>query len=286
MFIYLYLKIGLRRFSSTLSCESPAHKQSIETVASYQKNVKIWNRYNDMPVSLSKMDSNWKHDRDAYSRLGSFLNQRESDELATQLSVFQSALINFATEHGDEIKLNDEFRSKFTQICRLIGIDPIELTLLTKSNKQNFSVALTVRIVEVCQETRDLNGGLISIKELESRLKSNDKLQLSINDSDILKSLELLNAMGKGYELMTINDKKWLKFTSGGAISHDQKRIYETCTIMGGYVTYRLLRDNFGWDDIRCNSVIEEMLMNGFLWVDSQGPRNEVLYWEPSWISS
>ena len=33
---------------------------------------------------------------------------------------------------------------------------------------------------------------------------------------------------------------------------------------MGGYVTYRLLRDNYGWDKVRCKTVIDEMIMNGF----------------------
>ena len=33
---------------------------------------------------------------------------------------------------------------------------------------------------------------------------------------------------------------------------------------MGGYVTYRLLRDNYGWDKVRYKTVIDEMIMNGF----------------------
>lgn len=236
-------------------------------------------------------------DRDRYSRLGRQLNELHSSQLSTQLSVFESALVNFANDHGDEIQQNNEFRTKFNQMCQLIGIDPLELTIYshckTPARDQNFYISLAVKVVEVCQETRNLNGGLISFKELLPRLQKNVNLHAPINQTDLVKCLDVLQTLGNGYEILTINEKKWLKFSLASSSSlndnftNDQKRIYEVCTFMGGYVTYRLLRDNYGWDKIRCKSVIDEMITNGFLWVDSQGGSNgEWQYWEPSWISS
>ncbi|KAK6464546.1 hypothetical protein DFJ63DRAFT_284881 [Scheffersomyces coipomensis] len=242
------------------------------------------------------MNYSWQQDRDAYSQLGRSINERHTDQLSTQLSVFQSALVNFASEHGDEIKQNLEFRSKFTQICNSVGIDPLDLILYTnsssttsnKSRGDNFYIALAVRITEVCQKTRDLNGGLIALKELISILKDSDSLQINISQSDIERSLIHLNTLGKGYTILNINDKKWLKFTSatGSGISNDQKKVYELCSFMGGFVTYRLLRDNYDWDKIRCKTVVEEMIMNGLVWVDTQGDNGEYQFWEPSWISN
>lgn len=237
---------------------------------------------------------NFIHDnRDAYSNLGRLISERQSSELSTQLSVFQSALVNFANEHGDEIKQNEEFRKKFTQMCLLADIDVLELLIITskknsKASAENINIGLAVKIVELCQETRDLNGGLISLKELLQLLKSKDNVNIDVKEADIHKALSVLNTLGKGYEIMNINNKLWLKFSSAtnSSISNDQKRIYEMCEFMGGYVTYNLLKDNYGWDRVRCKSVIEEMIMNGFLWVDSQGPGGESLFWEPSWISN
>ncbi|KAK6456818.1 sucrose non-fermenting [Scheffersomyces xylosifermentans] len=244
------------------------------------------------------MNNNWHSD--AYSKLGQSLNERHTDQLSTQLSVFQSALVNFAREHGEEIKQNSEFRNKFTQICQSVGIDPLDLLLYSgsvsktsksqssKTQSDNYFISLAVRIVEVCQETRDINGGLIPLKELVSIIRENSYINIEVTESDVEKSLSTLNTLGKGYDILTIHDKKWLKFTSalGGSISNDQKKVYELCGFMGGYVTYRLLRDNYAWDKLRCKTVIDEMIMNGFLWVDSQGEGAEWQYWEPSWISS
>lgn len=238
-------------------------------------------------------------DKNAYNELGRYLTERHSDQLSTQLAVFQSALVNFGGEHGDEIANNSEFKGKFTQMCQLVGVDPLELVLglnlkALKNQKPakdpsglNFHIALAVRVVEVCQQTRDLNGGLISLKELISILTNNIHIQIGVVENDIELALLILNVLGKGYEILNINGKKWLKFSSatGGNLSNDQRNVYEVCGFMGGYVTRRILRDNFGWDALRCKTVVDEMIMNGLLWVDEQGD-GEWMYWEPSWISS
>lgn len=226
--------------------------------------------------------------RDAYTQLGKLLDEHHSSQLSTQLSVFQSVLINFANKYEEEIKLNPDFRGKFTKMCQLIGIDSLELLLLNSRTNENFYIGLSVRIVEICQETRDLNGGFISYKELISILKSNTNIELDVSVNDIDSALKVLDTLGKnGYTSLLINKKKWLKFSLPvNTISNDQKKVYDLCEFMGGYITYKLLVDNFDWDKVRCKSVIDDMIMNGLLWVDSQGNKGEWLYWEPSWISN
>ncbi|KAI5964292.1 dot2 [Candida pseudojiufengensis] len=232
-------------------------------------------------------------DRDAYLQLGQKLNQKHSDELSTQLQILKSVLINFINDHGEEIKTNPEFRSKFNELSQSIGMDPLDLLIFANSNHSNkndsnFIIGLSVKIVEICQETRDLNGGFINLNELQSILKktslSESELKIQIEINDIEKAIAKLKSMGNNYEIIIINNIKWLKFSSIDNLSNDQIKIYELCGFMGGYVTHRLIRDNFGWDSLRCKNVIDEMIMNGLLWVDSQGGE-EWQYWEPSWIS-
>ncbi|KAI5970288.1 dot2 [Candida margitis] len=237
-------------------------------------------------------------DRDAYQQLGQRLNQQHSEQLSTQLQVFRSALINFVNDYSTEIKSNGEFRSKFNQISQSIGMDPLDLLIYSNSNSNatsrsntskrdsnNFVTGLSVKIVEICQETRDLNGGLISIRELQSILTDNSSdLKIDISTKHIEQAITILNSMGQNYQLIVINNESWLKFSSIENLSNDQLKIYELCGFMGGFVTMGLIRDNYGWDKIRCKSVIDEMIMNGILWVDEQG-EDEWHYWEPSWIS-
>lgn len=229
-------------------------------------------------------------DRDAFSRLGQILNQKHSDELSAQLSVFQSVIVNLAFEQGDEIRSNPEFRIKFIEICLLIGIDPLELLLILEHRlrkNDDFYGALAIKVVETCQQTRDINGGLISMKELCSRIREASNVPLQFSDEDVTRALGLLKGLGEGFELLVINRKKWIRhFTplGKGNISSDHRKVYELCDFMGGFVTYRLLRDNYGWDKIRLSTVIEEMILDGFLWIDEQSA-DGLLFWEPSWIS-
>lgn len=233
-------------------------------------------------ISQPKISMN--SNRDAFTKLGKQLNATHSAQLSTQLSVFQSALINFASEH-EEIQTNNEFRNKFTDLCLSVGLDPLELSIYTNANNgKDFHTSLAVKIVEVCQETRDLNGGLIAFKELLPRLQNNVNLHSSITEDDLMKSVQVLESLGNGLEVITINKKRWLKFSmasSSNDFTTDQRKVYEVCAFMGGYVTYRILRDNYGWNKLRCKTILDEMIMNGILWLDMGG--DEVMYWEPSW---
>ena len=244
---------------------------------------------------------NHASDRDAFLQFGNRLRQQHSDQLSAQLQVLRSALLNFVNEHSNEINNNAEFRAKFNQISQLIGMDPLDLLLYSNSGSKksklmgkrttnNYIVGLSVKIVEVCQATRDLNGGLIPLKELQSTIIANALTSLDVNLNitlnDIEQAVQLLNSMeSKNYEVLVINKVRWLKFSSLDILSQDQIKIYELCEFTGGFVTRRLIQDNFHWDKVRCENVINEMIMNGILWVDLQG-EDGPQYWEPSWISN
>lgn len=226
-------------------------------------------------------------DRDAYLRLGKSLAEKQSDELSSQLAILQSALINFATTHSQNISQNAEFRSKYSAICRRVGIDPLDLFLYTRQkmpNNLDYVTALSVRIVEVCQESRDRNGGLVSLAELCLILNTNQVLTLNIDQGSILEAIKLLESLGNGFLLMTTEGKHWLKFllAASDAISSNHKRVFEICEFMGGYVTMQLLEDNYQWARARAKLVLDEMIMHGLLWVDLAPSKMETLYWEPS----
>ena len=221
-------------------------------------------------------------DKYRFAELGKLLHQQHADQLSTQLAVFRSALVIFAREHPDDIINDDESRAKFTQVCTLIGIDPLELFMQSRRSKEEFRISVAVRVVEICNDTRAVNGGLIPIKELVSILQQNPDFEAVVTENDVLESVPLLNGLGKGYDTFTINGKSWLKSVSmSESISNDHKTIYEACEFIGGYITMRILQDNYGWDKVRARSAIDDMIMHGFLWVDNCAGQ-DTMYWVPS----
>lgn len=221
-------------------------------------------------------------DKQRYAQLGQLLHQQHAQQLSTQLAVYRSALVNFARDHPQDIINHDESRAKFTQMCMLIGIDPLELLMQSKTSKEAFRTSLAVRVVEICNETRPVNGGVLPLKELVDILQQNPEFEAVATEKDVVECLDLLNGLGKGYETLTINGKSWLKSVSmSDSITSDHRTIYEACEFLGGYVSLRILEDNCGWDRVRARSAIDDMIMHGFLWVD-HCPGRDTMYWVPT----
>jgi len=119
---------------------------------------------------------------------GSSLRSANAAALQTQLEVFRSLLQQFAQQHGREIRSNPTFRAQFARMCAAIGVDPLASSGTGSGNGgsgslggsvwsqllgrtvNDFYFELAVRVVEVCSETRNENGGLIELRKVRERI--------------------------------------------------------------------------------------------------------------------
>ena len=119
-----------------------------------------------------------------YASHGNNLRSSHSTSVATQLSVFRSLLQQFAQTHAKDIRSNPSFRAEFARMCAAIGVDPLASSSgaggkdgagsfwaqLLGGSVNDFYFELAVRVVEVCDATREENGGLIGVKEVRDRI--------------------------------------------------------------------------------------------------------------------
>lgn len=119
-----------------------------------------------------------------YASHGERIQKAHLEELTTQLNVFQAALQEFSRTHAKDIRSNPAFRAEFARMCSAIGVDP----LASSSNKKgsfwaemlgtsvnDFYFELAVRVVEICRQTREENGGLIAVAEVRDRIMKKDE---------------------------------------------------------------------------------------------------------------
>ena len=140
-----------------------------------------------------------------YAAHGSQLRSTHLSSLQTQLSVFQQLLHQFSITHAKEIRSNPSFRAEFARMCNVIGVDPLASSHTSRppgsSNSSgggggggkdsssgsggagsiwaqmlggsvnDFYFELAVRVVEVCRETRQENGGMIAVGEVRTRVQ-------------------------------------------------------------------------------------------------------------------
>ena len=245
-----------------------------------------------MPVGrgLASFDSADRKKQE-YRTLGRKLIEEQREQIKTQLQVFQNALITFRKQHAEELRSNPELWAKFNDICRSFGIDPLVISSLgigTKAARQEKYNQLALRIIEICRLTKNFNGGILSVQDLLTLINCEswftEDPEVKITEQDVLISLENLKALGDELQLMVIGSRNYIKSTTE-EINADQGLILSAADVMG-YVSVRILRDNFKWKRYRCESNLDDLVSNGILWIDDQSEDHERIYWITSWINN
>lgn len=210
-----------------------------------------------------------------YSELGQSIVQKKTNELTTQLQLFKSILLNFLKEHNEELSKDITLRNEFIKICRSVGIDPLQIYDKHDSKMNEFYFELCVRIIEFSNSMKDINGGLLPVKDFLAKFK-----ELNITFKDVEVSVGLLSSLNDELKIIKIGSKHYIK-NFNIELTNDQNMILETVNNIG-YVSVSILRDNFGWKAYRSQEILNEMISNGYLWLDDNN--GELLYWDPAWI--
>ncbi|GAB1210837.1 hypothetical protein APSETT445_009635 [Aspergillus pseudonomiae] len=227
----------------------------------------------------------------SYANHGANLRSTHLSSLQAQLSVFQSLLHTFALEHSSTIKSNPTFRAEFARMCNAIGVDPLAAsnvrgkngrkgmgegasfwTQIMGGDMNDFYFELAVRIVELCRETRSENGGLIGVEECRKRVGKGKAIGsgLEVTDDDVLRAVKALEPLGSGFSIVRVGSKQYIRSVPK-ELNTDQATVLEVIQILG-YI-------NLNWEKARAQTVIDDLLADGLVWLDGQGEENE--YWSP-----
>lgn len=226
---------------------------------------------------------------------GTSLRTNNTQALETQLSVFRSLLQQFAQTHAKDIRSNPSFRAQFARMCAAIGVDP-----LTSSNNSgsgsgsgniwsqllgrsvnDFYFELAVRVVETCSATRAENGGLIGVQELRERVaRGRMEGAPEVSEDDVLRAVGTLKPLGSSYAVVKVGHKSYIRSVPK-ELSTDQSAVLEAVQVLG-YVSVSMLMVNLQWTRARSQTVIEDLLGEGMLWVDKQAEEWE--YWSPGFM--
>jgi len=139
-----------------------------------------------------------------------------------------------------------------------------------------------VRVVEVCRETRSENGGMIAVAELQKRIaKGRTGLVgagMDVTEDDVLRARDSLEPLGGMFQVMTLGGSKFIRSVPK-ELNQDQSTVLEVIQVLG-HVTVSMLRANLGWDRARALAVIDDLVADSLVWVDTQGEETE--FWSPA----
>ena len=239
-----------------------------------------------------------------YKSHGATLRTRNADSLSTQLSVFQSLVHNFAVTHSKDIRANPAFRAEFARMCSALNIDFLASSYhrdskdgkasggggesiwaqLLGGSVNDFYFNLGVLIVEECRATRSENGGLISVSDLKARISKSQRIggSMQVSDDDIKRAVDSLAPLGSCFSIMKIGHRSLIRSVPK-ELNTDQSTVLEAIQVLG-YVTVSMLQLNLNWERPRAHAVVEDLMADSLVWVDTQAGENE--YWSPAFLTA
>mmetsp|Transcript_2142 Transcript_2142/g.2267 ORF Transcript_2142/g.2267 Transcript_2142/m.2267 type:complete len:241 (+) Transcript_2142:146-868(+) len=214
---------------------------------------------------------NRQNDQQKYSAMGKELETSKLSSVKVLLSDFQAALMQFATKHRTRINSDPEFRVQFHSMCLSAGVDPLASNKGIWANILgigNFYFDLGVIVIEICLKTRAQNGGLIPITDLLDRIRSSSKggsIQ-TISTADIIRAVEKLTVLGKGFRIVDIMGNSMV-LSLPIELNKDHEEIIKEVQDAGS-VTEMTMTITNGWSIERFDIAIRPLLQDGIIWVD------------------
>jgi len=217
-------------------------------------------------------------DKVRYKKQADEISDIQLRQVQEQITQFKENLEKFATKYKKNINKDPAFRKQFNEMCKSIGVDP-----LTSSKGfwaqllgvGDFYYELGVQIIEVCMQTREVNGGLIDMDVLVNLLiKNRGPAAKEISANDVERAVAKLQVFDN-YRVLNIGSKKMIQSVPVELSSDDTVVLVLAQKL--GYVTPSMLTDEFHWTSDRIEMVCGLLLKEGMVWIDQQA--GEAQYW-------
>merc|ERR1719330_1752428 len=117
-----------------------------------------------------------------------------------QLESLRGKLGEFAEKHKEKINSNPQFRQAFCEMCLAAGVDPLASSKGLWNQMLgigSFYDEVAVQVVTVCLQTREMNGGLLDLRECLNLVKRNRKGKQTVGIEDLEQAIRSLAALGR-----------------------------------------------------------------------------------------
>lgn len=186
-------------------------------------------------------------------------------------------LTDFAKLHRSDIQKDPVFRHRFLQMCAPLGVDPLSSKKTVLGNllgMGDFYHELAVKIAEVCLASKSSNGGIMSVREIQSVLKhrktrlgmaSQQTTDVSVSDMQV--AIQKLGKLGGGFRTIQVGSSTMV-VSVPTELDNDHMQVMTVAQECGEGVTTDQVMTATGWNRQRADRAIELLLQEGMAWVD------------------
>jgi len=199
-------------------------------------------------------------------------------------------LTQFAKTHHKAIQNDPAFRHKFLSMCAPLGVDPLttKKSFWSFLNMGDFYHELAVKVAEVCYAYRTRNGGIMSLKEVQSVLVRRgtkfgfNKEKTSVekyNQEDIIIAISKLSQLGSGFRTVKVGSSMMV-VSVPTELDNDHVQVIQMAQNTGDGISTDQVVQMTGWDDDRVQRALDLLLAEGMAWLDLHNGIE--YYWFPS----
>ncbi len=199
----------------------------------------------------------------------------------------EEKLTKFAQTHHKAIATDPAFRQKFLSMCAPLGVDPLtsKKSFWSFLNMGDFYHELAVKVAEVCYAYRSRNGGIMSIKEVQSVLKRRgtkfrlNEMVSQYNEQDIIVAIDKLKQLGSGFRTVKVGNSMMV-VSVPTELDNDHVHVIQLAQDVAQGITAGMVKDMTGWDEDRVMRSLNLLLTEGMAWIDHFNEQD--YYWFPS----
>ncbi|CAK0893253.1 unnamed protein product [Prorocentrum cordatum] len=195
-------------------------------------------------------------------------DQSKAAQLAdakANFEVLRAKLTEFAQKHRSRINSDPQFRQAFCEMCAAAGVDPLASS----------------KVLTVCIQTREMNGGLLDLRECLSLVQALRPADQTISEEDVETAISSLSALGRGVGVRRCGDRR-IVYSVPDELNTDPSQALEIAARAGGKVCSEDLTRQLGWRPERAEAALAHFVREGLCWVDTQDPAVDMWYWFPS----
>lgn len=212
-----------------------------------------------------------KKDQSAqFSKVGKQLEETKLSFVQDVMRNFSTTLAEFAAKHKERINSDPEFRQQFHKMCLSTGVDPLASSKGFWADilgVGDFYFELGVKIIQIAVQARSMNGGIMPIEEMLSKLRMKKHGGASISIEDIHRAVEKISVLGNGFRILSLGGKSVI-ISVPLEVTNDHEQLLSVAESEDGMVSAEVMQSLHGWTDERFALIIRPLLSDGMVWLD------------------
>lgn len=211
----------------------------------------------------------------SFANTGKKMEENQIQHVQKQLETFKVSLEEFASKHKKKINADPEFRHRFHLMCSSIGVDPLASGKGFWSDLLgvgDFYYELGVQIIQICVETRSSNGGMITMKEVLAHVRTKKRgasSSVAISAEDVKRAVEKISILNSGFKIIEMSNGKVMILSVPLELNNDHEELFSIASQRSSYLTEHMMSDLYGWPRERFYRVVNVLLQEGIVWLDS-----------------